>query len=76
LASVQNIHVRYQTLKAGSMKMITVFWVAVPCSLVEIGRRFGGAYYHHHRGDLSWIFEKYRAPWSELSMKVTRKALH
>jgi hypothetical protein len=25
LASVQNIHVRYQTLKAGSMKMITVF---------------------------------------------------
>jgi hypothetical protein len=32
------------------MKM-TVFWDAVPCSLVEVYRRFRGAYCLHHRPD-------------------------
>jgi hypothetical protein len=29
---------------------ITVFWVAAPCSLVEVYRRFRGACYLHHQG--------------------------
>jgi hypothetical protein len=32
------------------MKM-TVFWVVVPCSLVEVCQRFKGACYLHHQGD-------------------------
>jgi hypothetical protein len=32
------------------MKM-AVFWVAAPCSLVEVYRRFKGAYCLHHQGD-------------------------
>jgi hypothetical protein len=34
------------------MKM-TVFWDVAPCSLVEIYRRFRGAYCLHHQGDHS-----------------------
>jgi hypothetical protein len=37
-------HLRtFQVLTAASMNM-TVFWDVVPCSLVEIDRRFRGAY--------------------------------
>jgi hypothetical protein len=39
--------VRYQVLTAASMKM-TVFWDVAPCSLVEVYRRFRGAYFLHH----------------------------
>jgi hypothetical protein len=43
--------VRFQVLTAASMKM-AVFWVLVPCSLVELYRRFRGAFcLHHHRPD-------------------------
>jgi hypothetical protein len=28
---------------------MAVFWNVVPCSLVEIYRRFGGAYCRHHQ---------------------------
>jgi hypothetical protein len=42
--------VRFQVFTAASIKM-TVFWDVVPCSLVEIGCRFGGAYCLHHQGD-------------------------
>jgi hypothetical protein len=35
---------------AASMK-IAAFWDMAPCSLVEAGRRFGGAYVLHHKGD-------------------------
>jgi hypothetical protein len=28
-----------------------VFWDVAPCSHVEVGRRFGGAYCLHHQGD-------------------------
>jgi hypothetical protein len=35
--------VRFQVLTAMRMKM-TVFWDVAPCSLVEINRRFRGAY--------------------------------
>jgi hypothetical protein len=36
--------VRFEVLMVASMKM-AVFWVIVPCSLVEVYRRFRGA--HH-----------------------------
>jgi hypothetical protein len=42
--------VRFQVLTATSMKM-TVFWDVVPYSLIEIYRRFRGAYCLHHQGD-------------------------
>jgi hypothetical protein len=32
------------------MKM-TVFWVVAPCSLVEVYRRFRGAFCLHYQGD-------------------------
>jgi hypothetical protein len=31
----------------------TVFWFVVPCSLVEVYRRFRGICYFHHHGDSS-----------------------
>jgi hypothetical protein len=30
---------------------MAVFWVVAPCSLVELYRRFRGAYCLHHQGD-------------------------
>jgi hypothetical protein len=42
--------VRFQILMAANMKM-TAFWDIVPCSLVEVDRRFRGAYCLHHQGD-------------------------
>jgi hypothetical protein len=38
---------RFEVLTA-SMKM-TAFWDIVPCSLVEVDRRFRGAYCLHHQ---------------------------
>jgi hypothetical protein len=38
--------VRFQVLTAASMKM-TVFWDVAQCSVVEIDRRFRGAYCLH-----------------------------
>jgi hypothetical protein len=29
---------------------MAVFWDVAPCSLVDIDRRFGGAYCLHHQG--------------------------
>jgi hypothetical protein len=40
--------VRFQVLRAGSMKMIA-FWDIAPYSLVEVGRRFRGAFCLHHQ---------------------------
>jgi hypothetical protein len=42
--------VRFQVLTAASKKM-AVFWVVVPCSLVEVYRRFRGACCLHRQGD-------------------------
>jgi hypothetical protein len=44
--------VRFQFLTVASMKM-AVFWVIVPCSLVEVCHCFRGAYCLHHQGDHS-----------------------
>jgi hypothetical protein len=33
------------------MAKMTPFWDAAPCSLVEVDRRFRGAYCLHHSGD-------------------------
>jgi hypothetical protein len=30
---------------------MAVFWVVAPCSLVEVYRRFRGAYCLHHQGE-------------------------
>jgi hypothetical protein len=38
---------RFQVLTAASMKS-TVLWDIAPCSLVEVDRRFWGAYCLHH----------------------------
>jgi hypothetical protein len=35
---------------AASM-MMAVFWVVEPCSLIEVYRRFKGAFCLHHQGD-------------------------
>jgi hypothetical protein len=32
---------------------MTAFWEIAPCSLVEVDRRFRGAYCLHHQGDVS-----------------------
>jgi hypothetical protein len=39
---VNHCHLRFQ-VTAASLKM-TIFWDVVPCSLVEVDRRFRGAY--------------------------------
>jgi hypothetical protein len=44
--------VRFQVLTAASMKM-TLIWNVAPCNLVEVYRRFKGAYCLHHQGDES-----------------------
>jgi hypothetical protein len=31
---------------------MAVFWDVVPCSMVEIGRRFRGAYCFHHQSNI------------------------
>jgi hypothetical protein len=41
--------VGFEVLAAVSTKM-AVFWVVVPCSLVEVYRRFGGPCCLHHQG--------------------------
>jgi hypothetical protein len=42
--------VRFQAVTVASMKM-AVFWVVAPCNLVEVHRRFRGAWCLHHQGD-------------------------
>jgi hypothetical protein len=41
--------VRFQFLKTASVKM-TVFWDAVPCSVLEVYLRFRDAYCLYHQG--------------------------
>lgn len=38
---------------------MTVFWDAIPCSLAEVNRRFGGALCHHHEGEYSLPLDGY-----------------
>jgi hypothetical protein len=45
------ILVGFEVLTAVSTKM-AVFWVVVPCSLVEVYQRFRGPCCLHHQGDL------------------------
>jgi cephalosporin hydroxylase len=40
--------VRFQVLKAVK---ITAFWNIAPCTVVEVGRRFGGSYCLYHQSD-------------------------
>jgi hypothetical protein len=42
--------VRSQVLTAASMKF-RVFWDALPCSQIDVDRRFRGAYCLHQQGD-------------------------
>jgi hypothetical protein len=41
---------RFQVLTVASLKF-RVFWDVAPCSHIEVGRRFRGAYYLYHQGD-------------------------
>jgi hypothetical protein len=50
LMGENKLKARFQVLTAKCMKM-TVFWDVVPCSLLEIDRRFRGAYCLHHQDD-------------------------
>jgi hypothetical protein len=50
------VNLRFQVLTAASMKM-AVFWVAAPCILVEVYRRFRGACCLHHQGDSDHLYE-------------------
>jgi hypothetical protein len=49
-SQMPSICVRFQVLTAASMKF-RVIWDVVPCSHVEVDRRFRGAYCLHHRPD-------------------------
>jgi hypothetical protein len=42
--------VRFEVLTVANMKM-AVFWVVVPCSLVDVYRRLRGTCCLHHQGD-------------------------
>jgi hypothetical protein len=50
---ILTVLVRIQVLTAA--RVMTVFWHVVPCSLVEIDRRFRGAYCLHHQGDDGYV---------------------
>jgi hypothetical protein len=50
LSSNSSNPVRFQVITAVSVKM-TAFWDIAPRSLVEVNRRFRGAYCLHHQGD-------------------------
>jgi hypothetical protein len=41
--------VRFQVLTAAGMKMMA-FWAIAPCNIVEVYRRFRGAYCFYHQG--------------------------
>jgi hypothetical protein len=43
-------HVIFHILTAASMKF-RVFWDVMPCSEIDVDRRFGGAYCLHHQDD-------------------------
>jgi hypothetical protein len=62
--------VRFQVLTTANMK-ITVFWDAVPCSLVKIYRRFRGACCLHHQAPIALMMEA--ASTSETSFNVSTK---
>jgi hypothetical protein len=47
--------VRFQVLTAASMKM-TAFWNTAPCSLVEVDRRFRGAYCLHQGTSETFVY--------------------
>jgi hypothetical protein len=49
--------VRFQVLTAASMKF-RVFWDVLPCSQVDVNRRFRCAYCLHHQGDEWALREK------------------
>jgi hypothetical protein len=65
-----SLMVKLQVLTAASMKM-TVLWDVVPCSLVEVYRRFGGAYCLHHQGEHC----KYKTAWHRNSENHNSNAL-
>jgi hypothetical protein len=43
--------VRLNFVRCTDMLKMTVFWDVVPCSLIDIQRRFKGAYCLHYQGD-------------------------
>jgi hypothetical protein len=51
ISSLEHIYNRSEVLTAVSAKMV-VFWVVVPCSLVEVYQHFRGPCCPHHQGDV------------------------
>jgi hypothetical protein len=52
---------------------VTVFWDDVPCSLVETGRRFRGAYCLHHQGnDRDYMAQHPRRQSTSLKVSFSR----
>jgi hypothetical protein len=41
---------RFQVLTAAAIEM-TVFWIIAQCSLIQVDRRFRGAFYRLYQGD-------------------------
>jgi hypothetical protein len=52
-----NIKLCYYFVKKDWLKM-TVFWDGAPCSLVEIFRRFRGAYYLHYYLKIQFVIKR------------------
>jgi hypothetical protein len=57
---------RYQGPLCEILVIVVAFWDIPPCSLVEVHRRFGGAYFLHRRPDK----ERKDAPMKCLSTSV------
>jgi hypothetical protein len=49
LKIIKNVFVRFKVFTSASMKF-SVFWDVLPCSQVDVGRRFRGAFYLYHQG--------------------------
>jgi hypothetical protein len=58
--------VRLQVLTAAGMNMSAVWDVAV-CNIVEINRRFRGAYWHDKQGEHGDLFKNLRSAMNEIS---------
>jgi hypothetical protein len=71
-----------QTGETVEGKMMSAFWNIEPCSLVEVHRRFGGAYclHHHCNGHSSHWWSQYaplkrRSSLTRLHHKISQKAV-
>jgi hypothetical protein len=67
--------VRFQVPTVANMKMIIAFWDVSPCSLVEVDRRFIGAYCLHHQ-DIALMLEAVCTSETSVYFSETHTALY